>query len=109
MDDLISRRDALSICDKKFWNGADDYYPISARGIADEIRTLPSAQSDHNGVWEDKSVSYESDEPFSKITAWQSARCSKCKRYITTPYLYYFDNHNFCPYCGADMRGEQGG
>lgn len=40
------------------------------------------------------------------IDEWQSARCSNCKRYHTTPYLYYFDHFNYCPHCGAKMNKE---
>ena len=38
------------------------------------------------------------------ITEWQSAKCSVCGHYHTTPYLYSFSYYNFCPTCGADMR-----
>ena len=38
------------------------------------------------------------------IEEWQSAKCSVCGRYHTTPYMYYFSDYNFCPNCGADMR-----
>ena len=41
------------------------------------------------------------------INEWQSARCSECGKYHTTPYMYYFDNFNFCPNCGAKMDGER--
>ena len=39
------------------------------------------------------------------INEWQSARCSVCNKYHTTPYMYYFDNFNFCPNCGSRMKG----
>jgi len=39
-----------------------------------------------------------------RIEEWQSAYCPYCKRYHTTPYMYYFDDYNFCPNCGQDMR-----
>ena len=55
------------------------------------------------GEWEEKEVvDYEE----TTITQWQSACCSVCGKYHTTPYLYYFDDFNFCPNCGADMRKE---
>ena len=38
------------------------------------------------------------------IEEWQSAKCSVCGRYHTTPYMYYFSDYNFCPNCGAKMR-----
>lgn len=58
------------------------------------------------GKWEEKNIVYKDDRDFNAIEAWQSARCSKCGRYHTTPYMYSFDNYNFCPNCGADMRGR---
>lgn len=55
MNDLISRQAVLDICHKKYWNGADDYYPISAREIEKEVRKLPSAEPDvpdtNVGTW----------------------------------------------------------
>lgn len=42
------------------------------------------------------------------IEEWQSARCSVCGRYHTTPYLYCFKDFNYCPNCGAKMdRGKR--
>ena len=35
----------------------------------------------------------------------QSARCSSCGRYHTTPYLYSFNEYPYCPWCGAKMEG----
>lgn len=37
---------------------------------------------------------------------WQQAQCSSCGKWHTTPYKYCFEDYNFCPHCGADMRGE---
>lgn len=53
------------------------------------------------GKWEERSVFEDS------IQQWQSARCSVCEKYHTTPYLYYFDNFNYCPNCGARMVVEE--
>lgn len=41
MDDLISRQEAMKICRRMVWNGADDYLPMSAKAIENEIRQLP--------------------------------------------------------------------
>lgn len=35
----------------------------------------------------------------------QSARCSCCGLYHTTPFLYYFTEYKYCPNCGAKMDG----
>lgn len=37
---------------------------------------------------------------------WQQAQCSVCHKWHTTPYLYYFKPHNYCPNCGARMDGD---
>ena len=58
-----------------------------------------------NGEWIEKEVMHK-DEAHDVIDEWQSARCSVCGKYHTTPYMYYFDEHRYCPNCGADMRGE---
>lgn len=56
-----------------------------------------------HGKWEEKETFHNADDnPI--IEEWQSAMCSVCHKYHTTPYMYYFNNYNFCPNCGADMR-----
>ena len=40
--DAISREEAMKICRRMVWNGADDYLPLSAKNIENEIRKLPS-------------------------------------------------------------------
>ena len=40
------------------------------------------------------------------IEEWQSARCSACGKYHTTPYMYYFDEYAYCPNCGQAMDGK---
>lgn len=58
------------------------------------------------GEWVEKMV-FNAKE-MEMIDEWQSAKCSVCGLYHTTPYLYYFSNYHFCPNCGADMRGKNG-
>lgn len=52
------------------------------------------------GEWKEKSVDFDEDD---LIEAWQSARCSICGHYHTTPYLYNFNEFRYCPSCGARM------
>ena len=59
---------------------------------------------DH-GTWLEKEVFHDYEK--ATIQDWQSARCSVCYKYHTTPYMYYFNNYNYCPNCGADMRGAK--
>lgn len=47
--------------------------------------------------WEEKEVFSAKEAGIEEL---QSARCSNCKRYYTKPYMYHFDEANFCPYCG---------
>ena len=70
------------------------------------IDAQPTADVRENvkGEWQEKDVIHEV-EASTAIDEWQSARCSVCGKYHTTPYLYYFDDFNYCPNCGADMRG----
>lgn len=57
-----------------------------------------------HGEWTEKSIHFEEEGNAKVIDAWQSAKCSVCGCYYTTPYLYYFSNYNYCPVCGSDMR-----
>ena len=102
MSDLISR-DNLSKYKEKL--GCDEpievdaYYSGWNNAIDCIIKNEPSAQTEpKKGQWEEKSV-FEGE-----IQEWQSARCSVCNKYHTTPYLYYFDSFNYCPNCGASME-----
>ena len=63
------------------------------------VKTLQCWQK--RGKWEEKEVSDEK-----VIDEWQSARCSACGKYHTAPYMYYFNNYNYCPNCGARMTEE---
>ena len=65
-----------------------------------EAPTIDAEPVKH-GEWEEKETYL--NEGDCEITEWQSARCSVCGKYHTTPYMYYFDKYNFCPNCGAKM------
>lgn len=54
--------------------------------------------------WQKKKVEESTDID---ITAWQTAQCSNCKRWHTTPYMYYFYEYNYCPFCGTKMEVEE--
>lgn len=72
-------------------------------GIVEVLNIAPSVTPEQeHGKWEEKAVS---DEKI--IDEWQSARCSACGKYHTAPYMYYFNNYNFCPNCGARMTEEE--
>ena len=66
------------------------------------LREAPTAdvREVKRGTWQEKQV-FDGN----CIEEWQSSKCSVCGRYHTIPYLYYFRDDNYCPNCGADMRG----
>ena len=103
MSDYISRADAIEVISKH-----GDLPFAWWKMICRDLQDLPSADAVH-GEWVEKEVLNNADDKALFIEEWQSARCSVCGKYHTTPYMYYFDNFNFCPNCGADMRGDGNG
>ena len=108
--DLISRAEAIDVIfsEPLYKSGlkkrdADEVVPA----IYEKIKSLPSAQSMRKkGKWTEKHHAYSDEE--SVIEEWQSCCCSECGRYDTRPYMYYFSTPNYCSYCGADMRCDDG-
>lgn len=107
MSDLISRQAAidgvktLHLVAWKNWHEPS----LSANTVLDMIRELPSAQPQRmRGHWIIK------DNPG---TGWYRVTCSECGEDVTSnvPVIGYFPNAkvlwDFCPYCGADMRGGE--
>lgn len=41
-----------------------------------------------------------------KIDEWQSAKCSACGRYHTTPYTWFFVDYKHCTNCGEKRKEE---
>ena len=82
MHDLISRQAA-------FFNSTDDRSPKQV------IEALPSAEPERKkGEW-------IIDKYKAELT------CSECKKTFTNfPVIGWKPLWNFCPNCGADMRGE---
>lgn len=72
---------------------------IFFEAVATMIDEQPTIEERKTGKWLERKVSSEN-----VIDEWQSARCSVCGKYHTTPYMYYFDSFSFCPNCGARME-----
>lgn len=67
-----------------------------------DLKELPSVTPQPKvGEWLEKEINSD------KIEEWQSARCSICDKYHTTPYMYYFSHYEYCPHCGTKMEGRQ--
>lgn len=80
------------------WDGWHKCFAL----VLKTINRLPTIEERKKGKWEEREVSSEK-----VIDEWQSARCSVCGKYHTTPYMYYFDNFSFCPNCGAYTKGGE--
>lgn len=66
---------------------------------AEEEAKMQEEQAEASGRWEERKVADGNN-----IEEWQSARCSVCGKYHTTPYLYTFYDYKYCPNCGARME-----
>lgn len=85
--DTISRQAVLRVLNRNMSNGFYDYNhdwwdPTIDMEAINEIKALPSTQK--KGHWIDEGTNYA---------------CSECHRGCWV-------NSNYCPWCGADMRGE---
>lgn len=94
-DDLISRAAAI-----KALHHVDEY---NGRSV-EVIRNLPSAQPEREkGNWV-----YGED-----VYGIDGYHCDKCGFFVPWDYVHkfisYIEDYNFCPNCGADMRGEENG
>lgn len=81
-------------------------YPVQYREVMLKVvngQHAIDAVPVRRGKWLERGVS----ENGNAIDQWQSAKCSYCGRYHTTPYMYYFTEYNYCPHCGTKMvKGE---
>ena len=69
---------------------------VEAHGLADEAKRVAiEALSERTGEWINREYCQVDED------AYEIATCSHCKAEITLEY----PNDNFCPNCGADMRG----
>ena len=77
--------------------------------VYEELHRMPTYDVPERevGKWEERETFYAGVE--NPIEEWQSARCSVCGKYHTTPYLYFFEDYNYCPNCGSKMKGEKDG
>ena len=105
--DLISRAKVMNVVQ----NADDGNIPYEIikdiiQGLpsvsAAPIQGLPSVSAERVGEWVEKEKHEDED---THITEWQSARCSLCGKYLTTPFMYYFTDYPYCPSCGAKMKG----
>lgn len=108
MSELISREDALKWCHEEEWHTPDERWrPESEYG--EYIKALPTVDTDLS-AYSDKlwKSAFESGKAWRRKGEWIyhdiHFECSKCHCWFVRGYLVHY---NYCPNCGADMRGEE--
>lgn len=106
MSDLIDRQAAINALVEELAYKPEGYWDSGLNQYDVEVVLNQQPSIDvtpvRYGHWEECEVLDENC-----VEVCQSARCSICGRYHTTPYMYYFDQYKYCPNCGARMDGEQ--
>ena len=87
----------------KYAELSDETIDAIADAVAAKMQTTVDVPDKKIGKWLERQV-FDGKV----IEEWQTAKCSVCGKYHTTPYLYYFDCYKFCPNCGAQMEGKDG-
>ena len=94
MDDSISRRDAIKTSLEffvEFLGGA--FHENEQKELIARFQRLPSADRP-SGEWVQDTYGW--------------VYCSHCKKYLDDYQMVFFlKPFDYCPNCGADMRGEQ--
>ena len=101
--DSINRQAALEALDE-INAEIEDGYGFDYAKWRVHFRVLPSAQPMRKkGKWV-----YAEDE-----YGIDGYHCNQCGFFVPWDYIHkfinYIEDYNFCPNCGADMRGEQDG
>ena len=101
MDDLISRRAVIDALEK-----VARFFPYRVPGNRDTYDRYNEAWNDAIGRAEIEIEELPSAQPQPKEGEWSDGyrwqRCSLCKQTGKKSW-------NYCPHCGADMRGEKDG
>lgn len=100
MNDLISRKAAIKAIRKDMYADKDFMSAMICEGIEYMLNSVPSAEPERKkGKWKEE-----------KDAAWSGGGCVRCS---VCGYGYSFgayhepDEFDFCPNCGADMRGGE--
>ena len=102
MSDLIDRKIAVQGVRELFSLGDCFCDEPSIVGMLNGLKSAEPEQTE--GIWTECEVFDNADY---EIPQWQSARCSNCGKYHTTPYQYYFDKFPYCPFCGEKMESNK--
>ena len=108
LDDLISRQAAIDACrgmqTYKLSEGSDMLLIDKAEAMT-KLMMLPSAQPERKkGKWI-RHNTYHGDDTSGYVDPdW---RCSECGKQAMVNEWMMYDLSDFCPNCGADMRGKE--
>ena len=99
--ELISREDLVNAlvdkgqASKRYKVG--ETWELNGTELREVIDSLPTIESRPKGKWDTVSREKEACEIF-----FFNKKCSNCGYEYCFPF-----NYNYCPNCGADMRGEE--
>ena len=94
MKDTIYRQDAIEVIKGNSFAPGVDYMEINGYGAIEDIRALPSADRPQ-GKW----------IKFGLGRGTRILFCTNCERRIEVPLSQGDSNYDFCPNCGAKMKG----
>ena len=101
MNDLINRQDAIDVFEILADKMSDEGKTVMAQAVA-VMKDLRSAEPKRKkGKWIDGMLYYDFDE-----SEWEKVKCSVCENFVTKQIFYHNNKYHYCPYCGADMRGN---
>ena len=72
--------------------------------VIETCQMLADEVEDHEATWEKTEVI--TGQP---IEHWQTTRCSGCGLWVTVPFKGVYFHYDYCPNCGAKMKGESNG
>ena len=93
INDILISTDELEI------KGYNDGIDLAISVISEFSSTEPERMK---GKWIDGMLYYDFDE-----SEWEKVKCSACKNFVVKQIFYHDNKYHYCPYCGADMRGNQ--